>query len=71
MNAAALNANFESERAKLAKDFTGKGGGPAPKYFRKLNSLVPCLAPLVSSWYLSCARRMLENVQADTVTFHR
>lgn len=35
-SAAAVDASFMDEREKLAKDWTGKGGDPAEKYFRKL-----------------------------------
>jgi hypothetical protein len=35
-SAAVVDTNFMDEREKLAKDWTGKGGDPAEKYFRKL-----------------------------------
>lgn len=35
-SAAVVDTSFMDEREKLAKDWTGKGGDPAEKYFRKL-----------------------------------
>ncbi|OKL59529.1 hypothetical protein UA08_05421 [Talaromyces atroroseus] len=35
VNAAAISANFMNEREKLAKDWSGRGGKPGPKYFQE------------------------------------
>lgn len=38
-SAAVVDTSFMDEREKLAKDWAGKGGDPAEKYFRKFLEL--------------------------------
>lgn len=45
--AALVDPSFMKERGKLAKNWSGKGGDPAEKYFRKLSLDVVIVIVLV------------------------
>lgn len=65
-SAAAVDTSFMDEREKLAKDWTGKGGDPAEKYFRKLSlvlSLFCCLVLPFGVLYTPLHEYPVENVR--------
>lgn len=60
-SAAVVDTSFMDEREKLAKDWTGKGGDPAWKYFRKFLELSSC--SVFPSEYHTLGWNTVQNVR--------